>query len=299
MSDLTCAGKKRLDPVDIGLKLLVLVICLITVYPFYYVVCCSLSTPSDVVQMKVSVYPMGFYLDGYTNLLNDNEMWNAFLNSVIYVIGCTVLNCITSIMGAYPLTMKGLIGRRWVVRYLLVAMYFSGGIIPMYILISKLGIYDTRAAFIIPSAVSIWYIMIVRSFLAGIPDSLRESAQIDGANHFRILWSIYVPLAKPVLAVVAIYAIVGVWNSWFNSLLYQPSTNLHPLQMYLYRLLIVQSTDLSSLTVDQYESYIQRIYANTQLKYVIIVFTSLPILFTYPFFQRYFIKGVMIGSLKE
>lgn len=289
----------RIRASDVAFRITLALICLVTVYPFYYVLICSLSSPMQVVKMNISVLPVDFYFGSYMKLVEDKSMWQAFGNSVFYAAATTALCCVTALLGAYPLSVKGLIGRKWFVRYLLLAMYFSGGIIPLYILMSRIGLYNTRVATIVPSAVSIWYIMIVRAFLSGIPDSLRESAQIDGAGHFRVLRSIYAPLAKPVLAVVAIYSIVGVWNSWFSSLLFQPDSQLHPLQMYLYRLLIVQSTDLTQLTKDQYETRMQQIFANTQMKFAMVIFTSLPILFTYPFLQRFFIKGVMLGSLKE
>ena len=291
--------KIRSSKVTILLPAALILCCGVTVYPFYYVFLCSISAPAEVLKMSISFYPKGFSLNSYAMLVNDQDMWLAFMNSFIYITAGTIINCITALLGAYPLSVKHMIHRKWVVRYLLVAMYFSGGIIPAYLLISNLGLYNTRWAAIIPGAVSIWNIMIVRAFFSGIPDSLRDSAQMDGANHFRIMWNIYLPLSKSIMAVIAIYSIVGIWNGWFFSLLYHPSTELHPLQMYLFRVLIQQTVDLSKLSFIEMKSAREKMIANAQLKYSMIIFTTAPIILTYPFFQKFFIKGVMLGSLKE
>jgi putative aldouronate transport system permease protein len=172
-------------------------------------------------------------------------------------------------------------------------------ILLIFLLINKLGLYNTRMAIILPGAVGIMNIILVRTFFATIPESLSESAFIDGANHYRVLFNIYVPLSKPVLAVISIYTIVNIWNSWFSAMIYLPSEKLHPLQMYLQRILVAQTVDLTKLhTMEDVEAAISQRLTSTQLKYSMIIFITLPILFTYPFFQKYFIKGIMLGSLK-
>ena len=153
---------------------------------------------------------------------------------------------------------------------------------------------------IIPGAVSVWNIILVRTFFMDIPEGLKESAVIDGAGHVRILLSIMIPLAKPVLAVICIYTIVGIWNSWFNAMLYLPNSDLHPLQFYLYRVMIQQTATIADPTdIAGMQQYLQQVLKNFQLKYALIIFTTLPVIFTYPFFQKHFVKGVMLGSLKE
>lgn len=284
---------------DIIFYIVSAILCIITLYPMYYVFIMSISDPIEVAAKRISLYPKGFYLETYKIIFRDSKMWKSYANTIIYVFSGTILNCITSVMAAYPLTSKKLIGRKWIVRYLILPMYFSGGLIPTFLLMNKLGLYNNRFAIIIPGAVSIWYIILVRTYLMTIPSSLRESAFIDGANNFHVLFRIYVPLAKPILAVVAIYTVVGIWNSWFGAMIYLPNEDLHPLQMYLVRVLIQQSVDLKSLPKDDFEEAIAMMLSNTQLKYSMIIFTTLPIIFTYPYFQKYFIKGAMIGSLKE
>lgn len=285
--------------VDVTLIIVVVLLCLVTLYPFYYVLIMSISDPTEVIARSITFYPKGFQLDSYRLLFEDVQMWKSYLNTILYVTTSTVLVLVTSILGAYPLTVPGLPGRKWVVRYLLVPMYFGGGLIPTYLLMTKIGLYDNVWAIIIPSAVSIWYIILVRTYFASLPSALRESAYIDGARDIQILFHIYVPISKPILAVIAIYAIVGMWNSWFSAMVYLPNVDLHPLQMYLQRVLIAQKVDLTKLNSTEIADAINKIYSGEQLKYAMIIFTTLPIVFTYPFFQKYFIKGVMIGSLKE
>jgi putative aldouronate transport system permease protein len=275
------------------------IVCLITLYPMYYVFILSISNPKYVMSNQVFFYPKGLYLGSYKIIVSDMKMWRAYLNTIFYVCCGTILMVMSSILCAYPLISKKLKYRKWVVRFLLVPMYFSGGMIPSFLLINKLGLYNTRMAIILPGAVGIMNIILVRTFFATIPESLSESAFIDGANHYRVLFNIYVPLSKPVLAVISIYTIVNIWNSWFSAMIYLPSEKLHPLQMYLQRILVAQTVDLTKLhTMEDVEAAISQRLTSTQLKYSMIIFITLPILFTYPFFQKYFIKGIMLGSLK-
>ncbi len=272
--------------------------CAVTLYPMYFVFIMSVSEPEAVNSMSVFWYPKGFQLESYALLFKDKQMWTAYLNSIIYTAASTVLVLITSVLGAYPLTVKGLRGRKYFVAYLLVPMYFGGGLIPTFLLINNLGLYATRWAIILPSSFSIWNMILVRTFFSGLPEELRESAKMDGAGHLRILFQIFLPISKSVLAVVSIYSIVGRWNSWFSAQVYLPSTDLQPLQMYLKRVLVQLSVNLRELNSTEIEDAMERMFSATQLKYSMIIFTTLPIIFTYPFFQKYFIKGVMVGSLK-
>jgi putative aldouronate transport system permease protein len=279
--------------------LTVTALCLCTLYPFYYVFIQSFASPREVVAGSVYIWPQHYYFGSYKLILSDPKMWRAYAYTLLYVVAGTSLNVVTSVMGAYPLSVKGLWGHKALAIYILLPMYFGGGLIPTFILMTQLGLYNNVLAMIIPSAVSIWNIILVRTYFLTIPDSLKESAVIDGAGHPRILWSIMVPLAKPVLAVIAIYTIVGIWNSWFNALLFLPNPDLHPLQFYLYRVMIQQTVDLSKMSnVLDLSSAYEKVLQNFQLKYALIVFTTLPVIFTYPFFQKYFVKGVMLGSLK-
>ncbi|KKO54847.1 carbohydrate ABC transporter permease [Paenibacillus sp. DMB20] len=285
--------------VDIILYTIALLICLITLYPFYYVIIMSISSPQEVAAMNVYWFPKGFFLGSYELIVKDAKMWWAYSNTLIYVTAGALLNCLMAVLGAYPLTVKNLKGRKWIVTFLLIPMYFGGGLIPMYLLINKLGMYNTMLAVIIPGMVSIWNIILVRTYFTTIPEGLKESAFIDGASHWQLLFKVILPISKPILAVIAIYSIVGIWNSWFDALVYLPNEKLHPLQMYLYRVVVQQSVDLKTLSFDDARNAVANMLSSIQLKYAIIVFTTLPVIFTYPFFQKYFIKGTLLGSLKE
>ncbi|MBO5069664.1 MAG: carbohydrate ABC transporter permease [Roseburia sp.] len=274
------------------------IVCVITLYPMYYVFIMSVSSPEAVNSMSVFLYPKGFQLESYTLLFKDIQLWKAYGNTIIYTVASTVLILVTSVLGAYPLTVSGLRGRKFFVAFLLIPMYFGGGLIPSFLLINELGLYGTRWAIILPASFNIWNMILVRTFFSGLPEELRESAKMDGAGHLRILFQIFLPVSKSVLAVVSIYSIVGMWNSWFNAQVYLPSSDLQPLQMYLKRVLVQMSVNLSELNSTEIEDAMERMFSATQLKYSMIIFTTLPIIFTYPFFQKYFIKGVMVGSLK-
>ncbi|WP_314586978.1 carbohydrate ABC transporter permease [Paenibacillus terrigena] len=285
--------------VDIVLLVIALIICFITLYPFYFVIIMSISNPQEVAAMNVFWFPKGFFLGSYELIVRDTKMWWAYSNTLIYVSAGAFLNCLMAVLGAYPLTVRRLIGRKWVVAFILIPMYFAGGLIPSYLLVNQLGLYNTMFAVIIPGMVSIWNIILVRTFFATIPEGLKESAFIDGASHWQMLFRVVLPISKPIIAVIAIYSIVAIWNSWFDALVYLPNEKLHPLQMYLYRVVVQQSVDLKTLSLQDTRNAVENMLSNIQLKYAIIVFTTLPVIFTYPFFQKYFIKGALLGSLKE
>lgn len=272
----------------------------ITLYPMYYVLILSLSEPSAAATMKVYTVPKGFSLAAYETLVTDSEMWRAYFNTFLYVVPTTLLMLLTCVLAAYPLTYKNLRGRKYINMFLLIPMYFSGGMIPSFLLITKLGLYDNPWSQILPACYSIWNIILVKSFFGTIPETLREAAKIDGANVYQVLLKVYLPLSAPILAVIAVYTIVGMWNSWFNALVYLPHTDWQPLQLYLRRVL-VESTETLTTTLDPdtAREMALRNLSNAQLKYAMIIFTTLPMLVVYPFFQKYFVKGVMLGSLKE
>ena len=276
-------------------------IAFITIYPMYYVLVLSLSTPREALTMRVYWWPKGFFLVGYQRILSDSRLWLSYRNTLIYCSVRAVLNLITSVLVAYPLTIPRLYGRKFVTMYLLIPMYLTGGIIPEFILMTKLGLYNTPWALILPGAYSIWYIILTRSYFRSIPESLRESAKLDGANSYQILFRVFLPTSKPILAVVALYTIIGVWNSWYHASIYITDQNWQPLQMFLRRILIEQTEQLGDMLNDaeaMRRAQEQQI-SNNQMKYTVIIVSSLPMLIAYPFFQQYFVKGVMLGSLKE
>jgi putative aldouronate transport system permease protein len=271
----------------------------ITLYPMYYVLILSLSEPRHAMTMQVYTIPRGFSLDSYKLLAFDPKIWRAFANTVLYAISGTILMLCTSVLGAFPLTFKGLPGRKIVNTYLLITMFFSGGLIPSFLLVLRLGMYDSPWALIIPGCFSVWNIILVKSYFSTVSETLREAARIDGANVYQILFRIYLPLSAPILAVIAVYTIVGAWNSWFSALVYLPHTDWQPLQMYLRRMLVLSNSPAQLLSPEAAREMAERRLSYAQLKYAMIIFTSLPVLFTYPFFQKYFMRGIMLGSLKE
>lgn len=283
---------------DIIIYAVLVIICVVTLYPMYYVFILSISDPLEAASMKVYLYPKGLYLNSYKMLFQDNSLWRSYLNTIIYVVSDTVLMLITCCLCAYPLTCKKLIGRKFLTVFLLIPMYFSGGLIPTYLVMTKLGLYNNIWAMIVPSAINVWNIILCHTYFRSIPEDMREAAKIDGARHIQILMRIYLPLAKPILAVIAIYTVVGVWNDWFRPMVYLPNEALQPLQLYLRRVLVQQNVDFSQVSAEAAEAMARQKLSNLQIRYSMIIFTTLPIIFVYPFFQKYFVKGVMLGSLK-
>lgn len=296
--------RNRKTTADYILAGVAILIGVITVYPMWYVICMSISDPGPVIRGEVTFFPIGFCLDAYQTIFKDTQLFRSLLNSVLYVLFALAMMLTSCIMMAYPLTRPNLKGRKFVVFFLLIPMYFGGSMIPTYLIYTKvLHLYDTFWAVAIPHGFSIMNIILCRSFLAGIPSDLTEAARIDGAGNTQVLLKIIIPLAMPVLAVISIYTIVAVWNSWFSSMLYQANTDLHPVQMYLQRLLIQQKVNINDL-VEQGASAsviadaVRASQVANQLKYAMITVVTLPILMVYPMFQKHFVKGVMLGSLK-
>ncbi|MCC8102023.1 MAG: carbohydrate ABC transporter permease [Clostridiales bacterium] len=271
----------------------------VTIYPMYYVLILSLSEPTAAATMHVYVIPKGFSLQAYNILIKDMELWRAYRNTILYVSATTVLMLITCVLVAYPLTCKELVGRKYLNMFLLIPMYFGGGMIPTFLLILRLGLYDSPLSQIIPCCFSIWYIILVKSYFSSIPEELRDAAKIDGAGIWMVLFRIYIPMSKAILAVIAVYTIVSVWNSWYGAMLYLPHTEWQPLQLYLRRVLVEMTRTVSQMSVEQAKEQAMRALSNAQMKYAMIIFTTLPVLCVYPFLQKYFVKGVMLGSLKE
>ena len=272
----------------------------ITLYPMYYILIISLSAPEVAITMKVYVRPIGLNLNAYQVLLKNTEFWHAYKNTLIYLVPNTVLPLVTATLVAYPLSYKKLMGRKALTWFLLVPMYFSGGLIPSFLLVQKLGMYGSPLALIIPGCYSISNIILVRSFVRTVPDELREAACIDGANIYQILLNVYLPSSVAIFAVIAIREMVSSWNSWYSAYIYLPKRTWQPLQLYLRRMLTLEATVVSDELSEEAARDLEEFkLAMAQLKYAMIILSVLPILCVYPYFQRFFIKGVMLGSLKE
>ena len=271
-------------------------------YPMWYVLVLSLSEPQVAIAGTAYWWPKGLYFGGYETAVMDKNLWVSYRNTIMYCACVCILVLITTTTCAYPLTSHNLKGRKYLTMFLLIPMYFSGGMIPLFLMVVKLGMYDTPWSLIFPVGTSIWYTILVRSYYRSIGESLREAAMIDGANHYRVYFNLYLPNSKAIIAVIALYTIIGVWNSWLQALMYLKSDDWRPLQLYLRRLLIFDDASIEkmmSLTDEQLEEFNKKQMGTIQMKYTIIMLSTIPMMCAYPFFQKYFVKGVMLGSLKE
>ena len=273
------------------IMLLVIVVCL---YPLVYVLSMSISDPLAAARREVWLLPKGFSVSSYQIIFENQQVWRSYYNTIYYTVFGTIINVVMTIILADPLSRRNFFLRNPISIMVTFTMFFGGGLVPSFILINQLGLYNTRWAILIPSAISAYNMIIAKTFFQSIPESLVESAKLDGASDLRILFSIVFPLSMPIISVLVLYYAVGHWNSYFPALLYLNDADLQPLQLYLRRILIENTGELSgdmAISVD-------KSLAAMQLKYSIIIVSTLPILCIYPFLQKYFVKGVMIGAVK-
>ena len=275
-----------------------LVITIIILLPLIFIVSASFSSAEAVIAGKVTLWPVDFSLLGYETIFEHKKVWNGFANSLFYTFFGTIFNVALTVMAAYPLSRDDLVGRRFVTFAFIFTMLFSGGLIPTYMVVRDLGLLNTRAAMILPTGIGVFNLLITISFFrTTIPPELLEAARIDGANDFRTFGSIVLPLARPIIAVLALfYAVNTHWNAYFQALIYLKDQELFPLQLVLREILIQNSIDASMLI--DVEDLIAREGLRELLKYSLIVVASVPVMLIYPFVQRHFVKGMMIGSVK-
>ena len=303
MSKVKTKKRQRIHEGNPIATVLIYAICIlaafICVYPMWYVLCMSLSDAWAVEARLVWWYPVGFSLHGYKVITAKTAMWTSYLNTILYVIGSVLMMLTTCLLAGYPLTVKSMIARKQITTYFLIPMYFGAGLIPTFLCYQRYGFVDNPLTLVITHGFSIWYMILTRTYLLSIPESLRDSAKVDGASHFRTLFQIFMPLAKPIIAVIAIYTVIGVWNGWSTANIYLRETELQPLQLYLRRVLIKATESASVPSSPAGQKYMEeKRMANVTLQYGMIIFTTLPVLCVYPFFQKYFVKGVMVGSVK-
>lgn len=274
-------------------------VAVVILFPLLYIVAASLSSASAVINGKVWAWPVNPTTVAYDAVFHYPQIWTAYLNSVIYTVAGTALSVALSVLLGYPLSRQVFPGKRLIVSLLLFALLFNGGIIPLYVLVRDLKMLDTRWSMIIPGALSIFSIFLAKTFFqATIPNELIEAAEIDGASEFRTLLRIVLPMSKPILAVLALIFAVAQWNSYFYALIFLDSQNLFPLQLVLRQILIenqLSTSGITNLTPEQLKQF--QDLANL-MKYALVVVGSLPMLVLYPFAQKYFVKGMRIGSLK-
>lgn len=285
------------DKIFLGIIYVALTIVLVIVlYPLIYIVSSSLSSPLAVSSGRVWLWPVDFSLRGYQVALSNPQITTGYLNSLFYTFFGTLISVTLTVMIAYPLSRKSFYGRNVLMFFIVFTMLFSGGLIPTYMVVRDLGMINTRWALLIPQAIFVWQVIIARTFFQNsIPDELEEASAIDGCSDLRFLWSVVLPLSKPILAVLVLMYAVSQWNAYFDALLYLKSVELHPLQLVLRSILILNTTASSSMDASV---MIERRQMADLLKYSLIVIASLPVLIIYPFVQRYFVKGMLIGSIK-
>lgn len=277
-------------------KIIIAFLVLITVLPMGYILIASFMDPQVLANQGISLNPQDWTVDGYKRVLGDNAILRGFINSLIYSTAFAVLTVIISVLTAYPLSKKDLVGRRWINYFLIFTMFFGGGLVPTYLLIKNLGMLNTMWSIIVPGAVNVWNIILARTYFQGLPDELVEAAVIDGANDFQIFLKIMLPLAKPIMFVLFLYAFVGQWNSYFDAMIYIKDPNLAPLQLVLRNILIQSEVSQNMIGAQAAMNEMKKIAE--MIKYATIIISSLPLIVMYPFFQKYFDKGIMAGSLK-
>ena len=273
---------------------LMVLICAIMLYPFLHVLFASVSNPNALIRHRgLLLHPKGFNLGAYKLVLRNPNILTGYMNTITYVVLGTAINITMTVISAFVLSRKNFLLRRPLMFLAIITMYFNGGMIPLYLQVLKLKLINTIWAIVLPTAMSTYNLIIMRTAFENIPDSLEESAMLDGANELVTLVKIIVPLAMPTIAVILLFYSVGIWNSWFNALIYLQDRTLYPLQLILREILI--ANDTSSMTAGTAGDVVP---LAESVKYATIVVATLPVLVIYPFLQKYFVKGVLIGAVK-
>lgn len=286
-------GSKAFDIINYTIMI---VLCVVMLYPLLNTFAVSISDPTLVAQGKITWYPRGFDFNSYKFILQDKNILNAYMNTIEFLVIGTFLQLLLTSLFAYPLAINEFVFRKPLVFYVIITMVFSGGLIPHFLLIRDLHLFNTIWAIVLPVAMSAFNIIIFRTFFQDIPKELRESAYLDGANDLGILFRIYMPLSKPLLATFALFGAVMFWNMWFEPMIFLNDESSHPIQLLLRRMVIELKDDTSSGGLQR---FLETYNLNTKnIRMASIIVTILPILFVYPLLQKHFVSGMMIGSVK-
>lgn len=282
--------------------LYVLLAFLIVFYPVVYMVSASISNPKLVASGEMWLWPKDITFDGYKRVFDNSNIWVGYANTLLYTVVGTAINLLVTLPAAYALSRRDFVGRHFFTGMFMVTMFFGGGLVPTYLLVKQLGMIDTMWAIVIPSAASIWNIIVSRTFFqSSIPSELQEAAVIDGASNRKLFVRIILPLSMPIIAVMALFYGVGNWNSYFSALIYLNDAAKYPLQLVLRQILVLQemgaqgggAIDASTAAAMNTKAEIAAL-----VRYAVIIVATLPVILIYPFLQRYFVQGVMIGSIK-
>lgn len=280
----------------IFLYALTAVLIVIALYPMYFIVIASISDPKLVSSGQIMFVPQGINFKGYQKLLGYSQLWVGYRNTILYAIVGTLISLAVNVPAGYALASKKLCGKKWITIYYLIPMFFNGGLIPTYLNIKNFGLLDTFWVIVFPFSVATYYVIVVRTFMQNsIPEELLDAARIDGCGEIGCFFRVVLPLSKAVIAVVALWTAVGQWNSYFNALIYLRSPELQPLQLVLRNILINNQT-ISAMTTGS--AAVEAKQMADLIKYAVIVVSSAPIMCMYPFVQKYFNQGVMLGSVK-
>src|SRR5690625_941562 len=281
-------------------KTLLIIIVGLILYPSVFVVSASISDPTAVSSGKMWLWPVDITFAGYERIFQSEEIWLGYKNTIIYTLVGTALHLFVLLPCAYALSRKELMAKKFILWFVLFTMLFNGGLIPTYLIIKSLGMLDTMWAIVIPNVVGAWSILVARAFFQqSIPDQLVEASKIDGASDFYIFFRIVLPLSVPIIAVMALFHAVNLWNQYFNALIYLSDRDKFPLQLILREILVVNQMQLNDPGGGGAESLVDQVKTAGLIKYAVIIVSSLPLLMVYPFIQRYFVQGVLTGSIKE
>lgn len=283
--------------VNIIFHIIAIIMILLIIYPLWFVIIASFSNPADVANGDVWLWPKHWEFSGYNELFKQKMFWKSYGNTIIYTLVGTFIALAVNIPAGYAMSRKDLFGKKWINVFYLIPMFISGGLIPTYIVVKNFGLLNSFWVMVLPFSVSTYNIIVARTFFKStIPETLWEAAQIDGCGTLRYFLQFVLPLSKAVLAVIGLWTAVGLWNSWFNALIYIQKESLQPLQLLLRRILISNQSMLGAATGSMAQELRQ---LSDMMKYASIVVSTLPIMCLYPFLQKYFNQGVMIGAVKE
>lgn len=271
--------------------LLLLVLC-----PLIFVCSASVSDPSMVASGKVLLLPKGFTLDGYRRVFQDKSILTGYANTIFYTTVGTLINLAVTVPAGYALARSTLPGKKFFMTYFMIPMYFGGGLIPTFLVVNALHLYNTRAVMVLLYAFSMYNCIICRTFFGGLPKEVEEAAIIDGCTSFQVFWQIVLPLSKALMGVMVLYFAVAHWNTYFAALIYLRDTDKHPLQLVLRKILVLETASDDMIGME--EAALAKLQLKELVKYAVIIVSSLPVLILYPFLQKYFDQGVMIGSVK-
>ena len=286
--------KKKLSVGQVVNYILLLVLAFVCLYPFLNVIAYSLSGYNAVLSGKVTFYPIDFTLSAYQQILGKTQIWNSMRTTVLVTLMGTGLSLILTVFASYALSRNDLPGRKFLTGMILFTMYFGGGMIPTFLVVKGVGLYDTLGALFIPQAVNVFNFIVMRTFFRNLPESLEEAARIDGASYMQVLVKIVLPLSLPIIATIGLFYAVGYWNTYFDALLYIQDPNKYTLQLRLRSLLFGEELNNSGVNLEGVGTQVM----TQSLKMATVAVSTIPILIVYPWLQKYFVKGVMVGSVK-